>query len=101
VSGILASGQPRETFFLEDERDGDRAEWRGFPAERLADVVDRQALLAQGDDSMSQAVGLGGGFRAFGRGNEELPPGFLAELMGQNARVSPGATAAAGGAGGK
>ncbi|MEK7755026.1 MAG: hypothetical protein AAB654_24075, partial [Acidobacteriota bacterium] len=69
--------------------------------EHLADVVDGEVLLAQGDDLISQALGLGGGFRSFGRGEEELPLRFLAELVGQNAKASRGVTAAAGGLGGR
>jgi len=58
-------------------------------------------LLAQGDDLFAEALGLGGGFGAFGRREEELAVGVLAELVDQDAEASRGVTTAAGGFGGR
>ena len=96
---ILASGQPGKAFFLEDERDRHWTQWFHFPTEGLADVVDRQILFTQSDDLFAESLGLGGGFGALGRGEEELAIGVLAELMGQYAEASRGISAAAGGFG--
>jgi len=65
----------------------------------LADVVDGEVLLAQGDDLFAEALFLGGGLRSFGRGEEELAFGVLAELVDQDAEAARGVAAAAGGLG--
>ena len=97
---ILTAGQAGKAFLLEEQRDGHRTDRLAFAAEELADVVDRQILLAQGDDLVPQALGLGGRFRAFGRRQEEPPVRVLAELMGEDAEASGGVSATASGLGG-
>ena len=96
---VLASGQPGKALVLEDERDRHRTQGFHFPGESLADVVDRQILLAQGDDLLPEPLGFGGGFGALGRREEELAVGVLAELMDQDAEASGGVTTTAGGFG--
>ena len=85
---------------LEDERDRHRTQRFHFPTQDAADVVDGQVLFAQGDDLFAEAVGLGGGFEAFGGGKEELSVGVLTELMDQDAKAARRVTPTTGGFGG-
>jgi hypothetical protein len=57
-----------------------------------ADVVDREVLLAEGDDAVAEGVGLGCGLRSLGRGEEEAAARILAELMDQDAKAAGGVT---------
>jgi hypothetical protein len=81
-------GAAGQSPLFENEGDGERAQRLGLPAEGFAHVVDGRVLLEQGDDLIPEAVALGAGFRAFGRGEEELPAPVLAELMDPDAKTA-------------
>ena len=62
-----------------------------------ADVVDREVLLAQGDDPIAEGIGFGRGLWPFGRGEEEVASGILAKLVDKDAEASWGIAEAASG----
>ena len=76
--------QASEAFLLEDMRDGDRAERVALVGQVAADIVDRQVLLAEGDDPIAEGIGFGRGLWPFGRSEEEVTSGILAELMDED-----------------
>jgi hypothetical protein len=61
-----------------------------------ADVIDGEVLFPQGDDDVSEGIGLGCGVGPLGRGQEEGAAGILAELMDQDAEATWGVAEAAG-----
>jgi hypothetical protein len=65
----------------------------------LADVIDGEILLAQGDNLLPEALLLGGGVGTFGRREEEGPLRVVAELVGQDAEAAGRIAAATGGLG--
>ena len=88
-------GKSGEPFGLEDLGDGDRAERAPLVVQRAADVVDREVLLAQLDDPIAEGIGLGGGMRPLGRGDEEGALGIPAELVDEDAEAARGVAEAA------
>ena len=64
---VSPARQPSESFVLEDLCDGDRAEGVSLVGQIAADVVDREVLLAQGDDAVAEGIGLGCGLGSLGR----------------------------------
>ena len=60
-----------------------------------ADVIDGEVLLAQGDDPIAEWLRLGRGLRSLGRGEEEVPPGVLTELVDKNTQAPWGVAEAA------
>ena len=52
-----------------------------------ADVVDREVLFAKVDDPIGEGIGFGRGPWPFGRGEEEVASGILAELMDEDAEA--------------
>ena len=63
-------------------------------------VVDREVLLPQGDDFLSEGIGLWSGVRALLGREEEISFGVEAELMAQDAEAPGGVAEAFGGFGG-
>ena len=92
---VGALGEAGEPFGLEDVGDGDRAERAPLVVQRAADVVDREVLLAQLDDPIAEGIGLGGGMRPLGRGDEEGTFGIPAELVDEDAEAARGVAEAA------
>ena len=88
--------QACESFVLEDLGDGDRAEGMSFVGQIAADVVDGEVLLSQGDDAVTEGIGLGGGMGPLGRREEEVASGTLAELVDEDAEAPRGVTEATG-----
>src|SRR5208337_4585751 len=98
--GTLVIGptwQASEAFLLDDMRDGDRAERVALMGQVAADVVDREVLLAKGDDPIAEGIGFGRGPWPFGRGEEEVATGILAELMDEDTEAPRGIAEAASG----
>ena len=97
---ILASRQPREAFFLEDQGDGHRAALLSLLLQGSADVVDGEVLFAQGDDLLAHAIlgGMGAGCAA--RGEEEFQLRVLPQLVAEEAETAGGVAEALGGLGG-
>ena len=62
-----------------------------------ADVVDREVLLAKGNDPIAEGIGFGCAEGPFGRGAEEVASGILAKLMDEDAEASRGIAEAASG----
>ena len=94
-SSSATLGEAGEPFGLEDVGDGDRAERAPLVVQRAADVVDREVLLAQLDDPIAEGIGLGGGMRPLGRGDEEGTFGIPAELVDEDAEAARGVAEAA------
>ena len=59
-----------------------------------ADVVDREILFAQGDDAVVHGIGLRSGLGFFGRLDEEVASGILAELVDEDSEAPRGITEA-------
>jgi len=87
--------QPRESFFLEDLCDGDRAERASLVGQVATDVVDGEVLFAQGDDTVAEGIGLGCGMRPLGRFEEEVASRVLAELVDEDSEAPRRVTEAA------
>ncbi len=87
--------QPRESFFLEDLCDGDRAERASLVGQVATDVVDGEVLFAQGDDTVGEGIGLGCGMRPLGRFEEEVASRVLAELVDEDSEAPRRVTVAA------
>ena len=85
---VEAARQPGEALLLQDARDGGRADRRVIPREGAADLVDRQVLLAEGDDTVSEPLLPTPGLDLVGRGDEERPLGVVAELMHEDPHAS-------------
>jgi hypothetical protein len=85
---VTAAGQSGEPLILEDLGDGARAEGMSFVVQDAADVVDREVLLAEGDDPVAEGVGLGRGLRSPGRGDEEDAVRVAAEMVDEDAEAS-------------
>ena len=79
--------QPRKSFFLEDLSDCDWAERTSLVGQVATDVVYGQVLFAQGDDTVAEGVGLGGGPGPFGRYQKEVASRVLAELVDENSEA--------------
>ena len=88
--------QPCEPFLLEDVSDGDRTEGVSLVGQGAANVIDREVLLAEGDDAVAEGIGLGCGVRSLGGGEEEVAVRILPELMDQDAKAAGGVTESAG-----
>ncbi len=86
--------QPRESFFLEDLCDGDRAERASLVGQVAADVVYGEVLFAQGDDTVAEGIGLGCGMRPLGRCKEEVASRVLAELVDEDSEAPRSVTEA-------
>ena len=87
--------QPRESFFLEDLADGNRAEGMSFVGQVAADVVDGEVLLAKGDDAIAEGIGFGCRARSFGRCEEEVASRVLAKLVDEDSEAPRGIAEAA------
>ena len=70
-----------------------------FVGQIAADVVDREVLFAQGDDAVAYGIGLGSGLGSFGRLEEEVASGILAELVDEDSEAPWGVTEAMSGLG--
>jgi hypothetical protein len=88
-------GEAGEPFGLEDLGDGDRAERASLVMPRAADVVDREVRLAQFDDPIAEGIGLGGGLRSLGRGDEEGTFRIPAEVVDEDPEAGRGVAEAA------
>ena len=88
--------QASESFVLEDLSDSDGAERMTLVSQVAADVIDREVLFSQGDDEVSEGIGLGCGLGSLGGGQEEGAAGILAEVMDQDTKAAGGITEAAG-----
>jgi hypothetical protein len=87
--------QPRESFFLENLCDGDRAERVPLVGQVATDVVDGEILFAQGDNPVAERIGLGCGMGSLGRCEEEVASRVLAELMDEDSEAPRCVTEAA------
>ena len=87
--------EPRKSLFLEDLSDSDWAERTSLVSQVATDVVYGQVLFAQGDDTVAEGVGLGGGPGPFGRYQEEVASRVLAELVNENSEAPRCVTEAA------
>ena len=96
---VSPARQPRESFVLENLCNGDRTEGVSFVGQIAADVVDREILFAQGDDAVAYGIGLGSGLGSFGRLEEEVASGILAELVDEDSEAPWGVTEAMSGLG--
>ena len=92
--------QASEPLVPEDLGDGDRAERMPLMGQVAADVIDGEVLFPQGDDEVTEGIGLGCGLGSLGRGQEEGAARVLAELMDQDAETAGGVAEAAGDLGG-
>jgi len=93
---IGAAWQFGEAFLVEDLRDGGRRQRLAGLVQGTADIVNREILLAQGDDVGPVQVFLGRSVGAFGGGEEEGAVGLLAELVDQGAEAGRGIAEACG-----
>jgi len=57
---ITASGELRKAFFLEDGCDGGCAKSMALFPQKIPNIVEREILFAQRDDSLPERIGLGG-----------------------------------------
>ena len=69
---VSPAWQPRESFILKNLCNGNQTEGVSFVGQIAADVVDREILLAQGDDAVAYGVGLGSELGSFGQLEEEV-----------------------------
>src|SRR5262249_54751982 len=91
-----AARQLGKALFLEDRRDGRRAEGLAVSGQGPANVVDGEVLLPQGDDLLPQAFLLARGSARPRGGGEEVPLGLSAELVDEDAEAAGGVTEASG-----
>jgi hypothetical protein len=87
---IRASGQPGEAFFLQDQRDGDRASLLPLLFQGPADVINGEVLLAQGDDRFPHPVLARTRAGRSARGEEEFQLGVLPQLVTEDAETTGG-----------
>jgi len=78
---IPASGELRKAFVLEDGGDGGGARSLALFPQQIPNIVDREILFAQRDDSLPERIGLGGGVGSPLRCNEELRRWIVSEVM--------------------
>jgi len=92
---VESAGQAGESLFLKKAEDGGRAEIVSLVVEELADIVDREILLAKSNDLLALAVLLGSGLGSFGGWEEECSLGILTEFMDENPKATGGVAEAA------
>jgi len=85
---IATPRKPCEAFFLQDFCDSHRAERMAILCQRPADVIDREVLLAEGDDLWAKGIRLGRGLGTMGRGLKKVTVGPMTELMDQHAKTA-------------
>jgi hypothetical protein len=85
---ITSPGQAGKPFLLEDHGHRCRTQFMPLIAQDLADIVDGEVLLAQGNDLVPKPICFGSTLRSFGRGYEEASIGVLAKLMTEDAEAS-------------
>jgi hypothetical protein len=85
---------------LEEDGHGGWAEGLSLVMKDLADIVDREVLLAEGDDPKTEAVFFGCVVRVFGEREEERSLRIVAELVDENPEAAGGVAKTGGGFGG-
>jgi hypothetical protein len=91
---VSSARQPRESFVPENLCDGDRAERMPLVGQATADVINREVLLAQGDDTFPEGIGLGCGMGPLSRGEEEVSLRIPAELVDEDSEAPRSVTEA-------
>jgi hypothetical protein len=97
---IESAWESGEALLLAEDGHGGWAKGFSLVMKDLADIVDREVLLAQGDDPKAEAVFIGCAARTFGGGEEERPLGIVAELVDEDPEAARGVAKAGGGFGG-
>jgi hypothetical protein len=85
---IASPGQAGKSFFLEDHGYRCRTEFMPLFPQGLADIIDGEVLLSQGDDLIPKPILFGSGLRSFKRRHKEGPTGVLTKLMTEDAEAS-------------
>jgi len=82
--------QTGETFLLEHRPDGHGAAGNTLLFQRIANIIDGEVLLSQGDDLLTDRIFLFllGGCHPFPRPHKELAPGVLSKLVDQHAKAA-------------
>ena len=85
---ITSPRQLGEPLLLEDCGDRRRAQRLAVAGEGVRNVVNREVLLPQRDDLLTQPLLFAGGPSLVRRREEEVATGMLAELMDENAKAT-------------
>ena len=85
---IATPWQAGKPFLLENDGHSCRAQSMLLIAQDLADIVDGEVLLAQGNDFVPKPLCFGSTLRSFGRRGKELSMGVLSKLMTKDPEAS-------------
>jgi len=89
---VAPSGKPLEAFFLQDQGDGRRTSLLSLLSllgQGPANVVNREVLLAEGDDLLPRPIPRGT-LRGPPGGEEELEAGMVVQLVAEDPEASGG-----------
>jgi hypothetical protein len=98
---IPASGELGKAFVLEDGGDGGCAKSMPLFPQQISNIVDREILFAQRDDSLPERIGLGGGVGTPLRCKEELRSWIVSEVMNKDSETARSVSKALGRCGGR
>lgn len=85
---IAPPWQAGKSFLLENHGHSRRAQSMLLIAQDLADIVDGEVLLAQGNDFVPKSIRFGSTLRSFGGRGEEVLMGVLSKLMTKDPEAS-------------
>ena len=85
---IASPGQAGKALFLEDHGHRRRTQFVSLIAQEPADIIDREVLLAQGNDFVPKPICFGSTLGSFGGRGKEVSMGVLAKLMTKDPEAS-------------